>query len=60
MPSATEYRQVLDAATEDCYCTAAMRAGIIQTGDEMCKPCAARTLVNGIVTLAGKLARISR
>jgi len=55
VPTPDDFCKVDDASTQQCTCTEAMKAGLEHGDETICKPCAARQLLNGIATLADTL-----
>jgi hypothetical protein len=47
--------RVLLEAEKPCLCTDHMRAGLVHGDETVCKPCAARQVMNGVATLAETL-----
>ena len=54
-PTPDEFCLVDDAARKPCECAEQMKAALTHGDETMCKPCAARQLLNGIASLAETL-----
>lgn len=50
-----DYEAVKLEATKECECTDDMKVGLVHGDETVCKPCAARQVLNGIASLADKL-----
>lgn len=55
VPTPDEFCLVDDASAKPCGCTEEMKASLKHGDETICKPCAARQLLNGIATLAETL-----
>jgi hypothetical protein len=54
-PKMEDYFVVLDLVSERCECTDEMIAQLEHGDEEICKPCAARQVINGLTSLADSL-----
>jgi hypothetical protein len=55
VPKPDDFCKVDDASARPCECSEQMKAGLAHGDETLCKPCAARQLLNGIATLADQL-----
>lgn len=51
-PRTEDYDDVLSLAHQDCECTRAMRSDLKHGDETICRPCAARQVMNGLTSLA--------
>lgn len=47
-PDADDYHEVQDLAAQDCECTKTMKADLEHGDETICRPCAARQVINGL------------
>lgn len=55
IPRFRDYEVVQLTAQKNCECTKEMKENLEHGDEKICKPCAARQVLNGITSLADKL-----
>jgi hypothetical protein len=54
-PTPHDHEKVFLTAEKPCECSEDMKVGMIHGDEKMCKPCAARQVINGLTSLADTL-----
>lgn len=54
-PHFRDYEFVVLMSQKDCECTEAMEANLEHGDETLCKPCAARQVLNGLTSLADRI-----
>lgn len=50
-PRIEDYDYAVVLSEDDCICTGEMKRNLEQGGETICRPCAARQVLNGLTTL---------